>query len=61
MDQRFEATENRLLAAFRGELLTAAVATQSNLIAARTKTLAIANLGAILSVAAVVFAAAKLA
>jgi hypothetical protein len=60
LDQRFEASENRLLAAFRGELL-AAVTTQSNLIAAQTKTLVMANLGAVLSVAAVVFGAVKLA
>lgn len=60
LDQRFEASENRLLAAFRGELL-AAVTAQSNLIAAQTKTLVMANLGAVLSVATVVFGAVKLA
>jgi len=60
LDHRFEASENRLLAAFRGELL-AAVTTQSNLISAQTKILVMANLGAVLSVAAVAFGAAKLA
>ena len=60
LDQRFEATENKLLAAFRGELL-AAVTAQSNVISAQTKTLVMANLGAMLSMAALAFGAAKLA
>ena len=59
LDQRFEASEHKLLAAFRGELL-AAVTAQSNLISAQTRTLVIANLGAVLSVAALAFGAAKL-
>jgi hypothetical protein len=53
VDLRFEAMEHRLLAAFRGELLTA-VTTQ-------TRTLVLANLGAVLTTAALAFAAAKLA
>ena len=52
MDLRFEALENKLLAAFRGELLST-VGTQ-------TRTLVIANVGTVLSVAALAFAAAKL-
>ena len=59
LDQRFEASEHKLLAAFRGELL-AAVTAQSNLISAQTRTLVMANLGAVLSVAALAFGAAKL-
>jgi hypothetical protein len=59
LDQRFEASENKLLAAFRGELL-AAVTAQSNLISAQTRTLVMANLGAVLSVAALAFGAARL-
>lgn len=53
VDLRFEALEHRLLAAFRGEMLTA-VTTQ-------TRTLVLANLGAVLTTAALAFAAAKLA
>jgi len=53
VDLRFEAMEHRLLAAFRGELLTA-VTTQ-------TRTLVIANMGAVLTTAALAFAAAQLA
>ena len=60
LDQRFEATENKLLAAFRGELLVAVTA-QSNVISAQTRTLVMANLGAMLSMAALAFGAAKLA
>ena len=52
MDLRFEALENNLLAAFRGELL-ATVGTQ-------TRTLVIANVGTVLSMAALAFGAAKL-
>jgi hypothetical protein len=60
LDQRFEATENKLLAAFRGELL-AAVTAQSNVMSAQTRTLVMANLGSVLSMAALAFGAAKLA
>ena len=59
LDQRFEASENKLLAAFRGELL-AAVTAQANVISAQTRTLVMANLGAVLSVATLAFGAAKL-
>ena len=52
VDQRFEALEHKLLAAFRGELLTT-VGTQ-------TRTLVIANVGTVLSVAVLAFGAAKL-
>ena len=48
MDLRFETLEHKLLAAFRGELL------------AETRTLVMANLGAVLSVAALAFGAARL-
>ena len=58
-----EAMEQRLLAAVRGELLA-----QSNLInsmslqiTAQTRTLLVANVGTVLSLAALAFAAAKLA
>jgi len=60
MDRRFDATghqieamEHKLLATFRGELLTT-VSTQ-------TKTLMLAHLGAVLSTATLAFAAARLA
>ena len=59
LDQRFEATENKLLAGFRGELL-AAVTAQSNLITAQTRTLLIANLGTVVSLAALAFGVAQL-
>lgn len=55
VDQRFEGLEHKLLAAFRGELLA-----QSNVIGAQTRTLVMANVGTVLSMAAIVFAAAKL-
>ena len=55
MDLRFEAFEHKLLAAFRAELLD-----QSNLITAQTKTLIIANVGTVFSLAALAFGAAKL-
>jgi hypothetical protein len=55
VDQRFEALEHKLIAAFRGELLG-----QSNLITAQTRTLVLANIGTVLSMAALAFAAAKL-
>lgn len=60
VDRRFEASEHKLLAALRGELLSA-VGAQSNLIAAQTKTLVIANVATVFSVAALAFGAAKLA
>ncbi len=59
LDQRFEASENKLLAGFRGELL-AAVTAQANVISAQTRTLVIANVGTVLSMAALAFGAAKL-
>ena len=55
VDQRFETLEHKLLAAFRGELLA-----QSNVITAQTRTLVIANVGTVLSMAALAFVAAKL-
>ena len=55
VEQRFETSEHRLLAAFRAELLD-----QSNLINAQTKTLIMANAGAVLSLAALAFGIAKL-
>jgi hypothetical protein len=53
LDMRVEALESRLLATFRGELL--------NAVTSQTRTLVIANVGAVLSTATVAFAAAKLA
>jgi hypothetical protein len=50
---------SKLLAAFRGELLSAVTA-QSNVISAQTRTLVLANIGALLSVAALAFGAARL-
>jgi hypothetical protein len=55
MDLRFEASEQTLLAAFRKELLA-----QSNVITAQTRTLVMANFGAVLSVAVLAFGAARL-
>ena len=55
LDQRFDASEQRLLAAFRSELLA-----QSNAITAQTRTMVTANLGALLSMAALAFGAARL-
>ena len=55
VDQRFEAWENKLLAAFRAELLA-----QSNVIGAQTRTLLMANVGTVLSLAALAFGIAKL-
>ena len=60
MDHKFEALKHELVAAFRGELL-AAVTAQTNVIGAQTRTLVLANLGAVLSVAALAFGAARLA
>ena len=53
MNHQLEATKHELVALFRGELLTA-VTTQ-------TRTLVLANLGAVLSTAILAFGAAKLA
>ena len=53
MNHQLEATKHELIALFRGELLTA-VTTQ-------TRTLVLANLGAVLSTAILAFGAAKLA
>jgi ADP-ribosyl-[dinitrogen reductase] hydrolase len=54
--------EDKLLAAFRGELLNQAnlISSQSQLITAQTRTLLIANVGTVLSLAALAFATAKL-
>lgn len=55
LDQRFEASEHKLLAAFRGELLA-----QSNAINSQMKTLIFANVGTVISMAALAFGVAKL-
>ena len=55
LDQRFETSEHKLLAAFRGELLA-----QSNVIGAQMRTLVVANVGSVLSIAALAFGVAKL-
>ena len=55
LDQRFEASEHKLLAAFRAELLA-----QSNVISAQTRTLIKANLGTVVSLAALAFGVAGL-
>ena len=60
MDHKLEALKHELVAAFRGELL-AAVTAQTNVIGAQTRTLVLANLGAVLSMAALAFGAARLA
>ena len=60
MDHKLEALKHELLATFRGELLTAITA-QTNVIGAQTRTLVLANLGAVVSVAALAFGAARLA
>ncbi len=59
VDHRFEALEHKLLAAFRAELL-GAVTAQTSVFAAQTRTLVLANLGAVLSMAGLAFGAAKL-
>ena len=59
MDHKLEASKQELLAAFRGELL-AAVTNQTNVISAQTRVLVLANLGAVLSTAALAFGAARL-
>jgi hypothetical protein len=53
MNHQLEATKHELVALFRGELLTA--------VSAQTRTLVLANLGAVLSTAVLAFGAAKLA
>ena len=53
MNHKLEATKHELVALFRGELLTA--------VTAQTRTLVLANLGAVLSTAVLAFGAAKLA
>jgi hypothetical protein len=53
MNHQLEATKHELVALFRGELLTA--------VTAQTRTLVLANLGAVLSTAILAFGAAKLA
>ncbi|MGH9011442.1 MAG: hypothetical protein ACRDYF_16590 [Acidimicrobiia bacterium] len=55
LDQRFEGWEHKLLAAFREELLA-----QSNVIGAQTRALIKANLGTVVSLAALAFAVARL-
>jgi hypothetical protein len=55
MDLRFEALEHKLLAGFRGELLA-----QSNAITGQMRTLVAANIGSVLSIAALAFGVAKL-
>ena len=61
-DQRFEALEHKLLAAFRGELLAQSnlLIAQSQQITARTRTLLLANVGTVVSLAALAFGVAKL-
>jgi hypothetical protein len=64
MDLRFEATEQKILAALRGELLAQTNTLYSHFsgqLTAQTRTLLYANIGTVLSVAAVVFGATKLA
>ena len=56
VDQQFETLEHKLLAAFRSELLA-----QSNVIGAQTRTLVLANVGSVLSIAALAFGVARLA
>lgn len=56
MNLRFEVSEQKLLAAFRGELLA-----QSNAISSQMRTLVFANVGYVLSIAALAFGVAKLA
>jgi hypothetical protein len=56
IDQQLETLEHKLLAAFRSELLA-----QSNVIGAQTRTLVLANVGSVLSIAALAFGVARLA
>ncbi len=62
VDQRFEALEHKLLAAFRGELLAQSnqINSMSLQITAQTRTLLLANVGTVVSLAALASAAAKL-
>lgn len=55
MDQQFGSLEHKLTATFRGELLA-----QSNVITGQMRTLVMANVGTVLSVAALAFGALKL-
>ena len=55
LDERFEGSEHKLIAAFRAELLA-----QSNVITGQTRTLLIANMGTVLSLAVLAFGIAKL-
>src|SRR2546423_11855832 len=55
LDQRFETSEHKLMAAFRAELLA-----QSNVITTQTRTLVMANIGAMLTLATLAFGAARL-
>ena len=60
IDHKLDALKHELIATFRGEFLTAVTA-QTNVIGAQTRTLVLANLGTVVSVAALAFGAAKLA
>ena len=55
VNQRFEASEQKLMAAFRGEMLT-----QTNAITGQMRTLLLANVGTVLSLAALAFGITKL-
>jgi chromosome segregation ATPase len=55
LDQQFGSLEHKLIATFRGELLA-----QSNVISGQMRTLVMANIGTVLSVAALTFGAVKL-
>ena len=55
LDRRFETSEHKLMAAFRGELLA-----QSNVITAQTRTLLLTNVGTVLSLAGLAFGITKL-
>jgi hypothetical protein len=62
VDQRFDALKHELLAAFRGELLAQSnlIIGQSQQITAQTRTLLVANIGTVVSLAALAFGIAKL-
>lgn len=60
MNLRFEALQHKMVAAFRGEQLAAALTAQTDLIRGRTKTLLLINLSAVVSAAVLGFGAAKL-
>jgi hypothetical protein len=55
LDGQFGSLEHKLVATFRGELLA-----QSNVITGQMRTLVMANIGTVLSVAALTFGAVKL-